>query len=76
MSDEYFDEMREEIYSDNLPSDYIEPFSLEDICSYEAYAHIYRDNIVICTDGKKRYYIDSVVYRDGEGFIFNLVETE
>lgn len=76
MNDEYFDEMREEIYSDNLPSDYIEPLTLEDICSYESYAHIYKNNGVTCTDGNKRYYIDSISYVNGEGFVFNLVETE
>lgn len=76
MSDEFFDEMKEEMYSDNLPSNYIEPLDLEDICSYESYAHIYKNNGVTCTDGEKRYYIDSISYVDGEGFVFNLVETE
>lgn len=77
MNDEFFDEMKEEIYSDNLPSSkYIEPLDLEDICSYESYAHIYKNNGVTCTDGNKRYYIDSITYKDGEGFIFNLVEAE
>lgn len=76
MSDDYFDEMREEIYSDNLPSDYIEPLSLEDICSYESYAHIYKNNGVTCTDGNKKYYIDSISYNPNDGFVFNLVETE
>lgn len=76
MNDDYFDEMREEIYSDNLPSDYIEPLSLEDICSYESYAHIYKNNGVTCTDGNKKYYIDSISYNPNDGFVFNLVETE
>ena len=76
MSDEFFDEMKEEMYSDNLPRNYIEPLDLEDICSYESYAHIYKNNGVTCTDGEKRYYIDSISYVDGEGFVFNLVETE
>lgn len=76
MSDDYFDEMREEIYSDNLSSDYIEPLSLEDICSYESYAHIYKNNGVTCTDGNKKYYIDSISYNPNDGFVFNLVETE
>lgn len=76
MNDDYFDEMREEIYSDNLPSDYIEPLSLEDICSYESYAHIYKNNRVTCTDGNKKYYIDSISYNLNDGFVFNLVETE
>lgn len=76
MSDEYFDEMREEIYSDNLPNDYIEPLSLEDICSYESYAHIYKNNGVTCTDGSKKYYIDSISHNSNDGFVFNLVETE
>lgn len=76
MNDDYFDEMREEIYSDNLPSDYIEPLSLEDICSYESYAHIYKNNGVTCTDGNKKYYIDSISYNPNDGFVFNLIETE
>lgn len=76
MNDDYFDEMREEIYSDNLPSDYIQPLSLEDICSYESYAHIYKNNGVTCTDGNKKYYIDSISYNPNDGFVFNLVETE
>lgn len=76
MNDDYFDEMKEEIYSDNLPSDYIEPLSLEDICSYESYAHIYKNNGVTCTDGNKKYYIDSISYNPNDGFVFNLVETE
>lgn len=76
MDDEYFDEMREEIYSDNLPSEYIEPLSLEDICSYESYAHIDKNNGVTCTDGNKKYYIDSISYNPNDGFVFNLVETE
>lgn len=77
MDDEYFDEMKEEMYSDNLPSeDFIEPLNLEDICSYEDYAHIYKNNGVTCTDGEKRYYIDSISYNPNDGFVFNLVEAE
>ena len=75
MDDEYFDEMKEEIYSDNLPSDYIEPLTLEDICSYESYAHIYKNNGVTCTDGSKKYYVDGVSYTGDEGFVLHLVET-
>lgn len=52
MNDDYFDEMKEEMYSDNLPLErFIEPLDLEDICSFEEYAHIYKNNGVTCTDG-------------------------
>lgn len=77
MSDEFFDEMKEEIYSDNLPlSEHNEPFDFEDICVFEDFSHVCKNNNVTCTDGSKEYYIDGISYTDGEGFVFNLVETE
>lgn len=76
MSD-YIDEMNEELYSDSLDFDnkvYSEPLDMRDICSYADYAEVYNYNGVLCTDGSKEWYVDSVSYRDGVGFVFNLVE--
>lgn len=78
MNDDYFDEMKEEIYSDNLSSEdkLIEPLNFEDICFFENFSHVCENNNVICTDGLKKYYIGGISYEDDEGFVFNLVKTE
>lgn len=81
MSD-YIDEMNEELYSDSLDSldfdnkTYNEPLDMKDICSYSNYAEVYNCNGVLCTDGSKEWYVDSISYRAGVGFVFNLVEAE
>lgn len=76
MSDEFFKEMKEEIYSDNLPSEYNEPFNLKDICVFEDFSCVCKNNNVTCTDGSKKYYVDGISYTDDEGFVLHLVETE
>ena len=47
-----------------------------DISNYTDLADVCKVRNVICTDDSKKYYIDAIEYKDGEGFIFHLVEAE
>lgn len=52
------------------------PMDFQDISNYSDLADVCKVRDVICTDDSKRYYIDWIEYREGEGFVFHLVEAE
>lgn len=53
-----------------------QPMDFQDISNYTDLADVCKVRNVICTDDSKRYYIDAIEYKEGEGFIFHLVEAE
>lgn len=49
---------------------------MRDLCALEPYVMVVKNKGIVCTDGRTRYYVESVTYDETQGFIFTLSEDE
>ena len=49
---------------------------MRDVCALEPYVMVVKNKGIVCTDGRTRYYVESVTYDETQGFIFTLSEDE
>lgn len=71
-----FDIFDEDVTSKYSPRKRRYELDMRDLCALEPYVMVVKNKGIVCTDGRTRYYVESVTYDETQGFIFTLSEDE